>query len=344
MPAVSVLLPCYNAAETLEAALASLRAQTLADFEIIAVDDGSTDETLTILKKWAKADERIHIVQRPHGGIVTALNAGLVECQAEYVARMDADDLSRPERLELQAQFLDAHPEVSVASCLVNGYPPEDIREGFQIYIEWLNSLVTDEDIRRELFIESPVAHPSVMFRKAAVTAVDGYQDFGWAEDYDLWLRLYLNGARFGKLPQTLLDWRDQPERLTRRDPRYSLENFIRAKTHYLILGRQTDRGPLAGRDAVIVWGAGMHGRRISKYLLRDGVPLAAFVDIDPKKIGRTRRGKPIIAPEELLGWWDKFEHPVILAAVGARGAREIIRQRLTELGLAEGRDWWGVA
>lgn len=87
-----------------------------------------------------------------------------------------------------------------------------------------------------------------------------------------------------------------------------------------------------------------MHGRRISKYLLRDGVPLAAFVDIDPKKIGRTRRGKPIIAPEELMDWWGKFEHPVILAAVGARGAREIIRQRLTELGLVEGRDWWSVA
>ncbi|MBN2499851.1 MAG: glycosyltransferase, partial [Anaerolineales bacterium] len=251
MPAVSILLPCYNAADTLEAALASLRAQTLADFEIVAVDDGSTDDTLAVLEKWAKEDERIHIIRQPHGGIVTALNAGLATCRGEYVARMDADDLSRPERLALQAQFLDTHPEVGVVSSLVSGYPPEAIREGFQIYIEWLNSLVSDEDIRRELFVESPVAHPSVMFRKAAVLAVGGYQDFGWAEDYDLWLRLYLDGVRFGKVPQTLLDWRDQPERLTRRDRRYSLENFIRAKTHYLILSRQTGRGPLAGCDAV---------------------------------------------------------------------------------------------
>ncbi len=103
-------------------------------------------------------------------------------------------------------------------------------------------------------------------------------------------------------------------------------------------------QGPLAGRDAVIVWGAGMMGRRVSKYLVWEDAPLQVFVDIDPKKIGRTRRGKPIIAPEDLLAWWDKYDNPVILAAVGARGARGLIRERLTELGLVEGQDWWGVA
>jgi glycosyltransferase involved in cell wall biosynthesis len=222
-------------------------------------------------------------VRQPHGGIITALNAGLEACRGAYVARMDADDLSRPERLELQKQFLDEHSDVAVVSCLVSGYPPEAMRAGFQIYIEWLNALISDEDIHREIFIESPLAHPSAMFRKAAVVEVGGYQDFGWAEDYDLWLRLDLAGARFGKVSETLLDWSDPPERLTRTAERYSLENFIRAKAHYLNLGRQTGRGPLAGRDAVLIWGAGMHGRRISKYLLRDGVPLVAFVDIDPK-------------------------------------------------------------
>jgi len=149
---------------------------------------------------------------------------------------------------------------------------------------------------------------------------------------------LYLAGARFAKLPEVLLEWRETPERLTRRDRRYSLENFMRLKAHYL------SRGPLAGRDAVIVWGAGMVGRRLSKHLLRLGVPLVAFIDIDPRKIGRLRRGLPILPPSELPVWRQRYTNPAVLAAVGARGARAIVRSRLEGFNLIEGGDWWGVA
>jgi hypothetical protein len=204
--------------------------------------------------------------------------------------------------------------------------------------MDWLNSLVSESDIRREIFIESPFAHPSVMFRKSIVLEAGGYQEHGWAEDYDLWLRLYIGGKHFAKLDQVLLGWREQPDRLTRTDRRYSLENFIRAKAHYLV------RGPLLGRDAVILWGAGMIGRRLSKHLLHQGVTLAAFIDIDPLKIGRTRRGLPILDPSELPGLWGRYARPVLLAAVGARGARQLIRQRLVGFGFQEGQDWWGVA
>jgi FlaA1/EpsC-like NDP-sugar epimerase len=116
------------------------------------------------------------------------------------------------------------------------------------------------------------------------------------------------------------------------------LENFLRAKAYYLA------RGPLVGRDAVIIWGAGMMGRRLAKQLERQSTPLVAFVDIDPAKIGRTRRGRPIIAPEDLLDRWHKYRNPVVLAAVGARGARLLIRQRLNDIGLVEGSDWWSAA
>ena len=337
MPLISVLLPVYNAAHTLPEALESLRAQTLTDFEVIAVDDGSTDTTPEILARFSR-DSRFRSFSQPHQGILPALNAGLAACRAPYVARMDADDRAHPARLEKQAAFLDAHPEVAVTGCLVRAFPAEHVRTGFRIYLEWLNSLTTHADICREIFVESPLPHPSVMFRREWVERVGGYQERGWPEDYDLWLRLCLAGARFAKVPEVLLEWRERPDRLTRTDSRYSLENFLRAKAHYLA------RGPLAGRDAVIVWGAGMMGRRLSKHLLRQGAPLAAFVDIDPRKIGNTRRGRPIIAPQDLPGWWRRYENPVLLAAVGARGARQLIRQRLTRLGLVEGRDWWGVA
>ena len=338
MPIVSVLMPCYNASKTLLEALDSLSRQTFPNFEVIAVDDGSTDATQKILQEWAARDKRLHVISRPHQGLIAALKAGLDACNTPYVARMDADDRSYPERLSRQVAYLEAHPEVSVVGCLVEGFPERQVRPGFRIYIDWLNSLLSDKDIRREIFIESPLPHPGVTFRRQVILQVGGYQECVWAEDYDLWLRLYLAGARFAKLPEILLKWREHPKRLTRTDGRYSLENFLRAKAFYLA------RGPLVRRDAVIVWGAGMVGRRLVKQLEGQNTPLTAFVDIDPRKIGCSQRGLPIIDAEELPALWKSFTHPVILAAVGAHGARQIIRSRLVQMGLNEGEDWWGVA
>jgi cellulose synthase/poly-beta-1,6-N-acetylglucosamine synthase-like glycosyltransferase len=337
-PKVSVLMPCYNAGETLPEALESLACQTLADFEIVVVDDGSEDGTPEILRSWAARDPRLRVIGTPHRGIVAALQTGLDECRAPLVARMDADDRSLPGRLEQQLAFMDSHPMVAAAGCLVRAIPPNQVRQGFAIYLEWQNALVSDEDIRREIFVESPFAHPSVVFRRQAVEQAGGYQDHGWPEDYDLWLRLYLTGERFGKVPEVLLEWRESPARLTRADSRYSLENFLRAKAHYLALG------PLAGRGAVIVWGAGMMGRRLSKHLAREVLPLVAFVDIDPRKIGHSRRGLPILAPEALPEFWQNCDRPALIAAVGARGARGLIRARLNQIGLQEGVDWWSAA
>ena len=220
----------------------------------------------------------------------------------------------------------------------VAGFPASALREGFRIYIEWLNSLVTDAEIKRELFVESPFAHPSVMYRRDLVQQLGGYQEHGWPEDYDLWLRMAAAGVTFAKIPEVLVEWRDHPTRLTRSDSRYSVKNFLRAKAHYLA------RGPLAGRDPVIVWGAGMMGRRLGKRLLDEQVPVVAFVDIDLKKIGRTRQGKPVISAKDFMDWWRRYQQPALLAAVGARGARDLIRQQVNDLGLIEGRDWWAAA
>jgi glycosyltransferase involved in cell wall biosynthesis len=338
MPVVSVLLPCYNAECTIDETLESLTRQTFSDFEVVAINDGSNDNTLGKLKSWSAIDTRLRVISQPHGGVIKAANTGLASCSASYIARMDADDRAHPERFEKQVAYLENHPEVAVVSSLVKAFPDEDVREGYRIYIEWLNGLVTDEEIRREIFVESPLANPSTMMRQVWFEEMGGYHDYGWPEDYDLWLRMYLAGAIYAKIPEVLLDWRDHSDRITRTDGRYSVENFLRAKAHYLA------RGPLRDRDAVIVWGAGMMGRRLGKQLQNNQVPLKVFVDIDPKKIGRTRRGKPIIAPDELLDWWKRFKNPALLAAVGARGARGLIRARLLKMGLIEGQDWWGAA
>jgi cellulose synthase/poly-beta-1,6-N-acetylglucosamine synthase-like glycosyltransferase len=331
-------MPCYNAASTLDEAIESIAAQTLTDFELVAVDDGSSDGTGALLEAWVERDSRVRLHRRPHTGIVEALNAGLGACRAPLVARMDADDRAHPERLACQVAYLEQHPEVAVVGCRVEGFPRGQVRQGFQIYIEWLNSLITPEEIARQIFVESPLTHPSVLMRREWIQRVGGYQDNAWPEDYDLWLRLHQAGARLAKVPEVLLQWREHPSRLTRTDRRYSVENFLRAKARYLVAG------PLQGREAVIVWGAGQMGRRLTKHLLRQGAPLAAFVDIDPAKIGRRRRGAAVIAPADLPALWSQLAAPILLAAVGARGARALIRDQLTAMGLREGEDWWAVA
>ncbi len=331
-------MPCFNVEETLDEALQSILDQTLKCIEVVAVDDGSTDATAPILASWQKRDPRVRVVTVVHQGILEALNTGVGACRAPIIARMDADDRAHPERLEKQVDFLKDHPDVAVIGCLVEGFPVGGVREGFRVYIEWLNSLVTPEAIARAIYIESPLAHSSVVMRRSWLERMGGYQENGWAEDYDLWLRMHLAGAHFAKVPEVLLYWREHPQRLTRTDSRYSVENFLRAKAHYLC------QGPLIGCDALIVWGAGEMGRRLSKHLLRRGAPLEAFVDIDPAKVGRTRRDRPIIAPEDLPDWLRRFNSPVVLAAVGSRGARVLIRDRLIGMGLTEGKDWWAVA
>jgi len=335
-PTVSVLLPIYNAAGTLNPAMRSLLRQTFDDFEVIAVDDDSDDGSPNILKQWAKRDRRIKPIFHERVGLIGALNAGLMRAGGKFVARMDADDVSHPRRFELQVALMRAHPEVSVAGCLVRSFPKRSVREGFRIYEAWLNSLIAHEDMVREIFIESPLAHPSTMMRRTELIELGGYEDHGWPEDYDLWLRYHLAGKRFAKVPEVLYFWREHQDRLSRTDPRYAVERFLRAKAHYLA------QRPLKGAESVIVWGAGQTGRRLSKHLLREGVRIAAFVDVDSRKIGRTLRGIPVIAPDDLAS--TRGSAGFLLSAVSSRGARALIRKWAREREWEEGRDFWCVA
>ena len=337
-PAISVLLPIFNGEKFLDECLASLLEQSFEDFEIVAVDDGSSDGSAEILKVWCSRDARIRVLTRPHSGLVEALNAGLSACRGELIARMDADDKVHPRRLELQAQAFEESPDLDVGASLVAHFPDETLREGLRIYENWLNSLVTHDQILRERFIESPIPHPAAMVRRRVLEEVGGYRDLGYPEDYDLWLRLAAAGKRFGKVPEILYFWRHHEGRLTFTDPRYAVERFLACKAHHLT------HGPLKGVDSVIVWGAGQTGRRLSKHLIREGAQVTAFIEIDPSKIGGTLRSRPVHSPEDLPQLLEETTSRVLVAAVSSRGARALIRQRLESLNLKETLDFWCVA
>ena len=251
---------------------------------------------------------------------------------------MDADDLCRPDRLERQLEVAEADEGVGVVGTQVEVFSDGEVAEGFRRYAEWQNSLVSHEEICREIFIESPIAHPSALLRRRELLALGAYEERGWAEDYDLWLRYHAAGRRFAKVAAPLLRWREHPGRATRTDSRYSVENFLRAKAHYLA------RGPLRDRDGLFVWGAGRTGRRLTKHLTRAGHEPALFIDIDPGKIGGTLRGVPILSASELMARWPSHRRPILLVAVASRGARGLIRGELAAMGLEEERDYLCVA
>jgi len=351
-PRLSVLLPCRDAAEHLGDAIASLEAQTFTDYEVLAVDDGSTDGTASLLEAWAARDPRVRVTRAPRRGLVPALATALEAARGELIARMDADDVAKPERLARQVALLDARPDVVACGTQVRYFPREAVRDGARRYERWLNSLVHPDDLARDIFVECPIAHPTLMARRAAVLAVGGYRDPGWPEDYDLVLRLWAAGGRLANVPEVLLHWRERPDRTSRTDPRYSEDAFRRCKVHYL--RRTLLRAAPGGGDAdapaaegggaavrpAVVWGAGPVGKRFARELLRQGVPVAAFVDLDPRKIGQVVHGAPVVAPAEV----GRFRGALAVAAVGSPGARDEIRAALTAAGWREGADFVAVA
>jgi glycosyltransferase involved in cell wall biosynthesis len=332
-PAVSVLLPVRDARRTLPACLRSLRGQTLRDHEVIAVDDGSADGSGELLEAFARRDPRLRVVRTPPRGLVAALNAALAHARGSLLARMDADDVAHPDRLALQAARLRADAATAILGCrvrLVGG--ARGGNAGMRAYVRWLNGLIDHDAIARDLLVESPLAHPSVMMRATALRGLGGYREFDGPEDYDLWLRAHRAGLRFAKLEQALLCWRDGPSRLTRRDPRYAAERFRALKLAALA------EGPLRGERRVVIWGAGPIGKGWARALGPDR--LAAFVEVDPRRIGQTIHGAPVVSVAGALVWPGALH----LAAVGRPGARERIRQESRRLGLLEGRDLVAVA
>jgi glycosyltransferase involved in cell wall biosynthesis len=369
-----------------------------------ASTDATPEILKDAVKDWASAGRprpdgpSLEVVRlEHHHGIAAALIAGSHHLRdEEFVARHDADDLSLPQRFARQISYLQEHPEIGVLATDVetifedegaDGTPaigaaghargveeandtsgssdaaavPDQSLDGWRRYEAWLASCHTPEEIARNLWIESPLPHPSVMMRRSALDAVGGYHRVSWPEDYDLWLRMLAAGIRLAKLPEVLVRWRDHPGRASRNQAPYLPENFLACRIHHLARYLRKRSGPA---PVVVLWGAGRDGRRAGRALLAEGIGIECFLDIDPRKIGRTAYGRPIVSVEDWLrshpaerpaddpsilkqvGVAEQgpvappSTQPLLLAAVGTAGARELIRARLDEAGYLEGTDY----
>lgn len=332
-PVVSVLLPVHNGAGTLGRAIGSLRGQRLTDWELVVVENGSTDGTAGLLAELARVDHRIRIMNMDSPGLVAALNRGLAGCRGEFIARMDADDEMRPERLTAQIAALRANPGWGLVSCRVTFGGDEVAQAGYAEHVRWLNEQIEPAALRLARFVESPVAHPSVMWRRSVSETHGGYREGDFPEDYELWLRWFDAGVQMGKVDQALLTWHDSPRRMSRLDPRYRAEAFFRLKASFL--ASELDR---SGRcREVWVAGAGRPTRQRAAELAHHGVVITGYLDVDPRKIGQRIAGCPVVGPDQLP---DKAQ-AVVLSYVGNRGARAKVRSLLNSQGRKEGEDFW---
>ncbi|NUM55580.1 MAG: glycosyltransferase [Candidatus Hydrogenedentes bacterium] len=330
---VSVVLPFRNAVETLRTAIESIQSQTFADWELLLYDDGSDDGSTAIAAECSNTDSRIRIVGHERVGIVAALQHACESARGAYIARMDADDISHAARFERQLSLMRQDESIALCGCLVRA-TGADLGEGGRRYHEWINSIVEHDAISREIFVECPLAHPTFFLRRSAFERIGGYKDRGWAEDYDLVLRLWQAGERFAKIPEVLLDWRNAPDRLSQTDSRYSPGQFQKLKQHFLEVSELAS----LGSRAFVQWGAGEVGKRWLRAW--DTVRPSAVVDIHPRKIGTRIHGYPVIAPEGL----PPSRSAYVLVAVGAPGAREEIRGWFAPRGYEESRDYRFIA
>jgi len=328
-PKISVILPFYNAEGTLDRAISSVVRQKEEDFELILIDNLSSDHSRSVAEKREAVDSRIRIVDEPERGVVFASNRGAAVANGKYIARMDADDEAMPERLLLQSSYLASHPGTDAVAGLVEHVPHSGEAKGFSRFVEWSNSIRTYAAIYHNRFIELPVVNPTLMWRREVGEKHGNYRAGSFPEDYEMVLRWLDAGVRIEKIPETVLRWYDSDTRLTRTHPAYSDKAFYEIKSRYLASWLQK-HNPF--HPHVSVWGASRISRRRARLLEPLGIRFDNYIDTKKSR----QLGKNIIYYEDLPPAGELF----ILSYIRQMDNRDRIREFLTHRGYLEGKDF----
>jgi len=221
-PTVSVVVRVYNAERHLREAVESVLAQTFADFELLAIDDGSNDASVAILESYG--DPRIRIVSQPNGGKIAAAQRGLAEARGRYVAILDADDRSAPERIARQVAYLEMHPDVVMVGSALGIIDERGARIGVRRYPG------DDAAIRKAIAVYNPFGHSTLVYRRDAARGAGGYDPRFVLEDWDLSLRL-MRAGRVANLPDVLAEYRVRTDTVDARLIKVVLRGTIAART-----------------------------------------------------------------------------------------------------------------
>ena len=340
-PVVSILLPFRNASSTLDAAIRSIHAQSFRDWELLLIDNASADTSSSIAHDWSRRDPRIKLIEEPRIGIAHALNTGIAQATAPLIARMDADDIAHPERLARQVAYMKEHPEIGVISTRTRFETTVEKSSGMAWFVNWQNAILSPHEHYVKRFVDAPLAHPTVMFRKELVvlskhapSSVEGskggcYSTDPLPEDHELWLGWMHNGVRFAKLPEELLTWHDHPQRLSRTHANYSVDAFFTTKAKWI--AAWYTRKYLDARPIIIAGTSGLCRDRAAK-LESQGLRIHAFTDVKRREVP----GYAFIPHDEL----PPAGEALVISFISQRGTGDRIAAYLISRGLVEGDDF----
>ncbi|MGB5237366.1 MAG: glycosyltransferase family 2 protein [Flavobacteriaceae bacterium] len=320
---ISILMPFKNTAEFLPECLDSVLEQNYINWELLAVDDHSSDQSRAILTSYAKEDERVTVVDNDGSGIIPALRTAYAISNGNLITRMDSDDLMAKTKLERMANRLVMARPGHVALGQVKYFSSTGISDGYARYEKWINDLTANGNNYNEIYKECVIPSPCWMVYRQDLDAVGAFTPNRYPEDYDLTFRFYQYRLRCIPCSQVLHMWRDYPTRTSRTSKHYAQNYFLDIKVHYFLkLDRNLHR-PL------VIWGAGAKGKTIAQLLLKNNVEFHWLCD-NPKKIGKKIYGCELLP----FTFMETLKNPQSIISVANTEAQKDIRHYLKGLGL----------
>ena len=276
---ISILMPVKNTASYLSECLDSIISQTETQWELIAVDDHSTDASLKILEQYARKENRIQVFQNEMKGVIGALICAEKNASGEFITRMDSDDIMVPQKLSLLKAELLSRGRRHIAIGLVSYFSETALGDGYIKYAQWLNGLTTKENNYAEIYKECVIPSPCWMVYREDLGACGGMGSKVYPEDYDLCFRFYKSGYKIAGVQEILHAWRDHAQRSSRTQEHYSDNRFLDLKVKYFV---ELDYDP---NRTLVIWGAGKKGKAIARKLIEKQVRFV-WLSNNEKKVG----------------------------------------------------------
>lgn len=317
-PLVSILTPFKNTAPYLKDCLNSIMAQSYDNWELLLVNDGSTDHSLDIVNSYSSKDARIKVFQNNGSGIIKALRLAFENSDGQFITRMDSDDIMAAKKIEILVSKLLEKGSGHVSTGLVKYFSEKGISDGYDRYEKWLNELTRKGANYSEIYKECVIASPCWMVSREDLIKCQAFEPNRYPEDYDLTFRFYQNGLKCIPCDELLHHWRDYDTRTSRTHIHYAQNYFLDIKLHYFLNLHYDKKRPLT------IWGAGFKGKTIAKQLVEHDISFYWICD-NPKKIGKSIYGQPLLAFEELA----QFNHPQSIVTVANEAAQKEIRSYL---------------
>jgi len=327
---VSIIIPFKNTAHFLPECLDSIVNQTYREWEVLAVNDHSTDKSFELLTSYSQKDDRIKVFQNTGNGIIPALQTAYAHSNGQFVTRMDSDDIMEPHRLEVMVKSLIENGQGHVAVGQVKYFSNRGISNGYERYEKWLNRLTSEGNNFDEIYKECVIPSPCWMTHRADFEQCDGFNPKRYPEDYDLTFRFYEHGFKIVPCNQILHLWRDYDTRTSRTHEHYAQNYFLDIKLHYFLKLDYVKNRPL------VVWGAGFKGKKIARGLKKIGVEFTWLCD-NPKKIGKKIYGKKLMHFEAL----QNLKNPQSIITVANEDAQQEIHNYFSELGQLPAQDYF---